>query len=80
MQYCCKYYLLGELLKTVTDFSGLDADALIDKLKQISGGTIKSLELNGSAAKDYFKYPKSGMKIIEMLEDLEVAGFATFIK
>lgn len=72
--------ILGELLKTVTDFSGLDADALIDKLKQISGGTIKSLELNGSAAKDYFKYPKSGIKIIEMLEDLEVAGFATFIK
>ena len=72
--------MLGELLNTREDYSGLDADALIDKLKQISGGTIKSLELNGTAAKTYFKYPKSAIKIVEMLEDLELAGFATYIK
>lgn len=72
--------MLGELLSTREDFSGLDADALIDKLKQTSGGVIKSLELNGTTAKSYFKYPKSAVKIMEMLEDLELAGFATYIK
>lgn len=72
--------ILGELLITVTDFSDLDSDALIDKLKQISGEKIKSLELNGSTAATIFKYPKSSIKIIEMLEDLDVAGFATYIK
>ena len=72
--------ILGELLNTREDYSGLDADALSDKLKQISGGTIKSLQLNGTAAKAYFKYPKSAIKIVEMLEDLELAGFATYIK
>ncbi|KSV58726.1 AAA family ATPase [Acetivibrio ethanolgignens] len=72
--------LLGELLNTREDYSGLDADALVDKLKQTSGGTIKSLELNGTTAKTYFKYPKSAIKIVEMLEDLELAGFATYIK
>ena len=72
--------MLGELLNTREDFSGLDANVLIDKLKQTSGGTIKSLELNGITAKSYFKYPKSAVKIMEMLEDLELAGFATYIK
>ena len=72
---CLENFLVQEKI-----FSGLDADALIDKLKQASGGEIKSLELNGTTAKSYFRYPKSVVKIVEMLEDLELAGFATYIK
>lgn len=58
----------------------VDSETLISELNSISGGLITDLEINADMVTKVFKYPKAAMKIIEMLSDLNTAGFATFIK
>lgn len=72
--------ILGVLLNNAIDIKAEDADDLIDTLKNATAGKITALELDGTTADAEFKYPKSAMKVINMLADLNEAGFATFIK
>lgn len=57
-----------------------DAEGIISELKGISANKVISFEINAEVAVSIFKYPKTALKILEMLEDLNIVGFATFIK
>lgn len=72
--------VLGTLLKTPQKINVDDGDGLIDSLKKISADKITSLEINTIIAEETFAYPKSAIKIMEMLSDLNDVGYATFIK
>ena len=57
-----------------------DAEGIISELKRVSENKVTSFEINAGVAVSIFKYPKTALKIIEMLGDLNIVGFATFIK
>lgn len=72
--------ILGVLLIDSKEIVAENADVLLDKLKEYSNGKINKLALDGTIAEDLFKYPKSAIKIVNMLNDLNSTGFAAFIK
>ena len=49
-------------------------------LSDILEKEVDCTKLSVSELKELFKYPKSASKIIEMLSDLDLQGFATFIR
>lgn len=67
-------------ISEVTWKQDVDADGIISELKRISANKASSFEINSEVAASIFKYPKTALKILEMLEDLNTVGFATFIK
>lgn len=68
------------ILKSPVDILSSDPDLFIENLKSISSGEIDSLRLSADMSEKYFKYPKSALKIFEMLNGLYMSGFTTFIK
>lgn len=72
--------MLGVLLIEPKETIAENADILLDKLKEYSNGKINELALDGTIAENLFKYPKSAIKIVSMLNDLNNTGFTTFIK
>jgi len=70
----------GLLLSSLGWNRDTDAETVIHDLNVQSGGAITGLDFNADTAVATFKYPKSALKIIEMMADLNELGFATFIK
>lgn len=58
----------------------IDEDELKQLLSTALGVQLQSLELSKVQMEELFKYPRSASKIINMLNDLNSMGFATFIK
>ena len=59
----------------------IGADELIDQLsKDLSGTKLTGLELTKQQVDLLFKYPRTAVKILIMINDLNTVGFATFIK
>ena len=70
-------------LCTITEVTwkrDIDAEGIMSELKRISANKVSNFEINADVAASMFKYPKTALKIIEMLGDLNTVGFATFIK
>ncbi|QEN06425.1 hypothetical protein EW093_17085 (plasmid) [Thiospirochaeta perfilievii] len=57
-----------------------DGDKIIAALNNSSNSEINNWEIETNIAIEIFKYPKTALKILEMLSDLDKVGFATFIK
>ena len=72
--------LLGLLLKTPANLNSENKDELIAKISAVTNNEIIDLVFDGSKADKFFHYPKSALKIADMLLDLSSSGFATFIK
>jgi len=73
--------ILSLCLKTKIDWEPtIDADELRQSLGTTINVQLQSLELSKAQIEELFKYPRSATKIINMLNDLNSVGFATFIK
>lgn len=73
--------ILSLCLKTKIDWEPtIDADELRQSLGTTINVQLQSLELSKVQIEELFKYPRSATKIINMLNDLNSVGFATFIK
>lgn len=71
--------MLGLLLKDKQEWL-FDSDELIRQLTIITGQEQGNLNISVQNIVSVFKYPKSALKIISMLSDLNSSGFANFIK
>ena len=72
--------ILGALLKQPIQLNSENKDALIENLSTLTDNKLTSLNFDVTTADECFNYPKSAIKISEMLLDLSSSGFATFIK
>ncbi|MGN0487870.1 MAG: hypothetical protein ACI4HO_01255 [Ruminococcus sp.] len=72
--------VLGLMLKKPSQLNSENKDALIEELSRLTDEKILSLDFDGKTADECFNYPKSAVKISDMLLDLSSSGFATFIK
>jgi len=73
--------VLSLCLKTKLDWdSTIDADDLKQSLSEVLSVELQGFELTKVQTEGLFKYPRTATKIIGMLNDLNVVGFATFIK
>lgn len=73
--------ILNCLLITPMEWSrDTDSEELIHDLNVKSEGKITGFNFNSNISVALFKYPKSALKIAEMMADLNEVGFATFIK
>ena len=72
--------ILGVLFYDSMDINVETADELMEILNAKIGKKMDKLQLDGTTADNVFKYPKSAIKILNMLSDLNDVGFATFIK
>lgn len=60
--------------------AGMDASQLIEQISTKANIDLSDLNMKVEDIKNTFKYPKSAMKILEMLDTLSSSGFAAFIK
>ena len=58
----------------------MDVSQLIDQISAKANIDLPNLNMKVEDMKNIFKYPKSAMKILEMLDTLSSSGFAAFIK
>lgn len=58
----------------------MDASEIVEQIKLKTGLEISNLNMNVNDIKTMFKYPRSAMKVLEMLDTLNTSGFAAFIK
>lgn len=58
----------------------MDASQLIEQISTKADIDLSGLNMKVEDIKNVFKYPKSAMKILEMLDTLSSSGFAAFIK
>lgn len=68
------------IMTTPSEIASSDPDEFMEKLRAATSGEIDSLYLSAETSEKYFLYPKSALKIFEMLNGLYTSGFATFIK
>lgn len=72
--------ILGNLLINIKELKAENAEDLIEELSSMANIEFDGLRLSGTDAASIFKYPKSALKILNMLYDLATTGFAAFIK
>ena len=60
--------------------TNVDAAQLVEQLSRAVGTECSDFNIDTDTLKSTFKYPKSAMKILEMLDTLSTSGFAAFIK
>lgn len=58
----------------------MDTTQLVEQMRRVVGADCSDLNMDADTLKATFKYPKSAMKVLEMLDTLSTSGFAAFIK
>lgn len=76
---------LVDILAVISTFdlelnADMDATQLIEQINNKAELEISNLNMTIEDIKKVFKYPRSAIKVLEMLDTLGVSGFAAFIK
>lgn len=72
--------MLGLFLNTPAEIHAETAQELLAILSSNTNGTVNSFRLRAADAEQCFRYPRSAMKLLTMIKDLDETGFAAFIK
>lgn len=76
---------LVDILAVISTFdlelnADMDATQLIEQINNKAELEVSNLKMTIEDIKKLFKYPRSAIKVLEMLDTLGVSGFAAFIK